>query len=154
MEPKKLSLTDILLKTPALKPLLVKAQELSAIQRLVTQNLQSPLNTYCKVASYQKGILTLSLTSAVWAHQLRFAKTTLLSSLRTTPAFCGLKAIELSIRPLEVSPFDQPLATFPAPILSKQNAEGLRTTAAAVSSEALQAALLRLAKHSIGANSS
>lgn len=145
----KLSLTNLFATSNALSTLINKIDELAKINRLVQKSLSPELRPHCRVANLHDGVLILTTASPTFGHQLRYAASDLLSTLRADPALCGLKSIKTHVRPVEGETLENLAkeASLPPPKHSKTGSLCLTHAAANITSQSLQRALLRLAKH-------
>jgi len=146
MENKKLSLSEILTTSPMLREIVDKVEQLAKLNRAVLKKLDPSLSTHCRVANLRNGILILTTTSPIWGHKLRFAKTDILTTLRSNPEWMGLKAIETEVRPAPEPVLRSTETGLPKPHLSSIGAYYIKMAATEINSLALQKALLRLAK--------
>jgi hypothetical protein len=146
MEYKKTSLANLLTTSPILREIVYKVEQLAKLNQLVLKKLDPTLARHCRVANFRNGILVLTTTSPIWGHQLRFAKTDILSTLRADPEWIGLKSIEAQVRPDTNSVADIKKNTLPVPKLSKVAAQFVELTAIEVTSPTLKKALLKLSK--------
>ena len=141
----KLSLIDILTTSPTLGEIVNKVEQLAKLNRIVQQKLDPQLKKHCRVANLREGILILSTPSPAFGNLLRFEKISLLTSLRTDPSLCHLKAIEIKVQPPTHALLmpERPKHTR-IPTLSKVSAEFINNTALTIHSSSLRTALLRL----------
>lgn len=153
MEYKNLTLSKLLTSSPILCELMKKVEELTKLNKIVLTQLNPQLSKYCRIHSYEAGILTLSSHSPVWGHTLRFAESELLSHLRTYPEWAGLKSIRSKVvAPPPNDPYENSISSTslarlsPTPIITKKEAELLQNTATHIASESLRQALLKLAQ--------
>lgn len=148
----KLFLADVVAKSPDLARFVKQIQQLSQLNQALKQHLDPELAPHCQVANLRNGILILTTHSSIWGHQLRFQEMALLSALRNTPDWCGLKSIQFRVVPASPIPsFLKPdLEAHHQPprlCLSIHNAKHLQETAHNMQSPRLKQALLRLATH-------
>lgn len=140
------SLTELFTTSPILSKLVKKVDQLTKLNRTILAQLDPDLAKHCRVTSCREGILTLTTSSPVWGHTLRFSEIELLSTLRSYPEWCGLKAVRTSVQPLEAPCVEaSDTLPFPKPVLTKTSAECLKKTAESIESVMLKKALLKLA---------
>ncbi|KTC76772.1 DUF721 domain-containing protein [Legionella brunensis] len=73
------------------------ALELEGLSTLVKTHLPPHLSNYCKVGSFLKGALTLTITNAAWATELRYNLPELRDKLRKEAGLYQLTGIKISI---------------------------------------------------------
>lgn len=151
MEPKRL--TDIITKSNDLSRFTQKIEQLSKISQAVKNHLEPSLARQCQVANLRDGILILSTHSSIWGHQLRFQEIELLSVLRATPEWCGLKSVQSRVVPLSSSTQysaepKQNLSMTKTP-LSIKSAAHLEDVAQHIQYPHLKQAFLKLASYAI-----
>lgn len=150
MEPKHYlfsDFTDILTRSPTLQSMVNKAESLIKLNQAVLKKLGPNLSPHCRVTNLRDGILILTTPSPAWGHTLRFSELELLSTLRAYPEWCGLKAIQSRVRPLETS-LRKISVGLPAPFMSKLSAEHIQAIAQQITDPKLQKALQRLSSRS------
>jgi hypothetical protein len=117
----------------------------AAWQRVAPQ----PLSRHVHPARFVHGELTLHADGAVWASQIRHARSALIASLRREPLFRSLTELQVRVRPRDTAP--EALArTRSMPSLSKATRSLLQQTAETMPDPDLRAALLRLAETQAG----
>lgn len=148
MEPQKHSMVEILTISPILSQIVHKVDQLAKLNRIVHQKCDPELAKHCRVANYRDGILVLTTNSPAMGHLLRFAKSTLLTELRSLPEWCHLKSIKIHVRPnpLDAKEISPTVNTLPKPTLPLRIAKDLKETALNISYQPLQQALLRLSE--------
>ena len=117
-----------------------------ALCTMVRSNLPAPLDQQLKATVLQAGVLSLFVSSPVWASRLRYAVPQLLEQLRQH----GLGVERIRTRILLEAGKKPSSLKHKTPSLSKHNGEILRQTAAAIRDPDLSEALLRLSRHSGG----
>ena len=142
---KKLSLIEVLAKSPLFGEIVNKVELLAKLNRVVLEKLDPELRGHCRVANLRDGVLILTTTSPALGHQLRFATSDLLTSLRALPEWCHLKSIKTQVRSTYYAALP-PIPEYPARILSKSNAEIVKASAQDINTAALKEALLRLSQ--------
>jgi len=142
---KKLSLIEVIAKSPLFAEIVNKVELLAKLNRVVLEKLDPKLRGHCRVANLRDGILILTTTSPALGHQLRFATSDLLTSLRALPEWCHLKSIKIHVR-LAYDAALPPSHPNPTPILSESNAEIIKASVQNINTAALKDALLRLSE--------
>ncbi len=104
-----------------------------------------PLSRHVHPARFVHGELTLHAEGAVWASQIRHARSALIASLRREPLFRSLTELQVRVRPRDTAA-EPSTHTHCMPSLSKATRSLLQQTAEAMPDPDLRAALLRLAK--------
>lgn len=130
-------------KNKILNELITKTHEAEMLTQLLTRFLDAELATQCKVIHFQKGCLTIAISSAAWSTKFRFYQASLLSQLRTAGKLYNLRTIKMvidqpSMPQLKISPAKRAG-------LSKTSADIIRHAAKSISSECLRTALEKLA---------
>jgi hypothetical protein len=140
------TVSELFTTSPILSELMKKVEQLTKLNRTVVAQLDPELAKHCRVTNCREGILTLTTSSPAWGHTLRFSEIELLSTLRSYPEWCGLKAVRTFVRPLEVSYSSETFVSpFPEPILKSVSAEFIKKAAESVESSLLRKALIKLA---------
>lgn len=137
------NIQGLLAKEPALQQLVDQAVKLQHLQTLFDAQLDANLKPHCKVADFQRGILTIVVDSSAFASRLRYLTHALLASLKKYNEFNKIKEITFLIAPLRPTPS---IPTHRRK-LSNENAKLLIDAANACSNVELKAVLLRLANH-------
>jgi hypothetical protein len=116
--------------------------------RLLTEQLGSqlpaPLAQHCRVGNIDENCLILQVDSPTWATRLRYLAPALLAALRQQPGLEHLYSTRIKVRPAPFSAAPPPASGLR---LSEQAAAGIREAARTSPYPALQAALLRLSRH-------
>jgi hypothetical protein len=108
--------------------------------------LPPELAPHCRVASFEKGCLTISASSSSWATQFRYASAgNLLSELRTKEKLYHLRSIKCVVTPPGTFVPTQEVKT--QRTLSHKSAEIIRESAKKIESEELRMALEKLARN-------
>lgn len=104
-DPRPRAITELLDgSTTTLSKLQRRAQQLSAIQSLVSAAAGEPLASHIRVANYDRGQLLLHVSSGSWLQRARFQRTQLLQSLRQG-GMTDLRGLDMVVRPRpELSP--------------------------------------------------
>jgi hypothetical protein len=76
-----------------------KICELTHLNELFLQQLETPLNQFCRVANYRDNDLIIQTESAAWATRLRYQIPALKIHLRHQYAFTKLRDIEIQVHP-------------------------------------------------------
>ncbi len=118
---------------------------LQSLDEIIQQCLPAELAAHCRVLNYSGNRLILQTDSPAWNTLLRYQTPDLLSCLRRQDKLRGLASI--LIRTAPASPAPPPRQTAQPRQLSPEAATLIRTLAATMSDDRLQAALQRLAKH-------
>lgn len=144
----KLTFNDILLGSQILKTLNTKANLLKNMDIVINRHLDQNLAKNCKVANIQGGILTMTVNTAVWAHQLRFSSLEILSVLRNTKEGIGIKSIKIKVVPDELSYAPEIKKEWVTTRnMSQKTASHLRLIAENIEYSILKSALIKLSKH-------
>lgn len=143
-----LSLADILTRSSILGEFVKKSEQLTQLNRTVVKKLDSTLSPHCRVISFSHNILTITTSSPMWGHKLRFKVPELLENLRQDPKFAALKTITTKVCPEEPDSLSV-LPALPKPHLTQESAVNIALCATEISSPKLQQALLRLAKRQV-----
>jgi hypothetical protein len=148
MKPQQHSMVELLTMSPTLSQIVHQVDQLAKLNRIVHQKLDSELRNHCRVANYRQGILILTTHSSAVGHLLRFAKSELLTALRSLPEWCHLKSIKIHVRPsqLETQKTIPPTKAHPLVTLPPHIAKDVKETALTIHFQPLQQALLRLVK--------
>jgi hypothetical protein len=120
-----------------------KLADYEALCTMVRSNLPSPLSQQLKAAVLQAGVLSLFVSSPVWASRLRYTAPQLLKQLQQHGL--GIDRIRTRIL-LEVGKKPSSLKN-KTPSLSKHNGDILRQTANSIRDPDLSEALLKLSRH-------
>ncbi|MBV2120133.1 MAG: DUF721 domain-containing protein [Candidatus Thiodiazotropha sp. (ex Ctena orbiculata)] len=123
-----------------------KLADYSALCKLVRGNLPPPLNQQLKATVLQAGVLSLFVSSPVWASRLRYAAPQLLEQLNQH----GLGVERIRTRILLDTARKPASLKHKTLSLSKHNGEILRQTAASIGDPKLSEALLKLSRHGDG----
>ena len=110
-----------------LKPLLIKAAQIDALNNAILQHLPKTLAKHCRVINFAQGKLTLAVDNSSIATKLRFQLPELLSYLRSQPPFAGITSIHHLLQPAELVTPQR--AKPPAKKLGKEAIEALQTCA-------------------------
>lgn len=128
-----------------LHELMTQVNELQALQAELKSVLEKPLAEHLYVASYEKGILSLTADSASWATKIRFKAPELVNILKQKPLFSKLKKIKPLIQiedtPRKKTPRAKSLS------ITKESSSLLKKTANMIKHPKLKQALERLAKN-------
>lgn len=144
-------IADVINKSNDLSKFIKQINQLSKINQAVKQYLEPMLANQCQVANLRNGTLILTTSSSIWGHQLRFQEMALLSALRATQEWCGLKAIQSRVAPTHPPHTTAP----PKPYeirksrLSLKHAAHLQSLAHYTVHPRLKQALLNLADYAI-----
>jgi hypothetical protein len=120
------------------------ARRLRLLTEQLGRQLPAPLAQHCRVGNIDGNCLILQVDSSTWATRLRYLAPALLTELRQQPGLEALRSTRIKVRP-DLLPAAPPPAF--ALRLSEQAAAGIRDAALASPDPALQAALLRLSRH-------
>ncbi|MEE9451303.1 MAG: DciA family protein [Gammaproteobacteria bacterium] len=126
-----------------LQSIISKSKRLACLDQQVKKNLLADLAPHCTVANLQAGHLVIAVDSAVWATHLRYQIPELLQKLRTDEQVPQLITIRCYVK--QAVPEAKKRSREPLK-LSQQSIDNIISTAGYVKDEALQQALLRLAK--------
>ncbi len=129
-----------------LRKLVRHAQRFRSADKIVKQFLPAHLHGHCQVAHLDTSQLTLTVDSAAWLTQLRYAQQTLLQQLKKQPQFIHLQTIQLRVMPLPPQiPFKETQGLVSSSRrLSNNTKELIKTSADSISHPALKKALLKL----------
>ena len=125
--------------------LLATAQHLQQLTHAVAESLPEPLNQHCVAAGIQDQTLILVTDSAAWSLRLRYHAPDIFRHLERRHGL-KLRTVRVKIHPLQISRIQRRPRRL---VLSKQNGELMRQTAASLRDPALKSALLRLSRHSV-----
>ena len=138
------SLFEILTNSPLFGKIVNKVDQLAKLNRIVHQNLDPELKSYCRVANLRDGILIITTTSPAAGHLLRFAEIDLLSKLRAEPEWCHLKSVKTLVRPSIALVKAATAQNLPKPSLSLEGRKAIENVVQGIDSHELQKALTRL----------
>lgn len=109
-------ITDLLNQTEStLGALVAKVQSLNTLNHTIKKILKEDLPPF-QISSFDKGILTITVTNASEATYLRYQVPQLMSQLRAFPQWAGLSSIKIKVqvpqaiyKPVEIEP-NQPMS--------------------------------------------
>lgn len=152
------SLQDVLTHSSILGEYLKKSEQFIQLNRVVIKCLKSvspELSPYCRVKSFTNNILTLSASSPIWGHSLRFKVPELLETLRKNPNFYSLKSIQTKVEALDQIETEHHLkwelcntTKLSRLKITARSAAVISETAKGISAPKLQQALFKLASRS------
>lgn len=131
---------DTLLKDQ-INSLLIKAQRLIKLQKIVDSVIDLPLKQYIKVASFENHCLTLIVENASIATRLRFIESDIISNLQSSVEFKSLQQLKYKVRPDNQV---QEVANKVNRKISNASAELIKQTAEHIKDENIKAALKHL----------
>jgi hypothetical protein len=123
-----------------------KLADYRALYEMVRSILSPPMDQQLKAAVLQSGVLSLFVSSPVWASRLRYTVPQLLGQLQQR----GLGVDRIRIRILLEAGKKPSSLKNKTPSLSKHNGEILRQTAASIRDPDLSQALVKLSRHGSG----
>lgn len=132
-------INEIINKAGSLTPITQKLLQLAHLNQIWKDTVESHLACNSTVANFHQGVLTIELTSPVWATNLRYVSPDLVRKLALYPDFSGLIQIRWYIQPR----MDKKIET--AKTLTTESAKILQSYASNIDNKSLKAALLRLA---------
>jgi hypothetical protein len=132
-------INEIINKEGFLTPITQKLLQLAHLNQIWKDTAESHLACNSIVANFHQGVLTIELTSPVWATNLRYATPDLVRKLALHPDFSQLTQIRWYIQPR----VDK--KTEAAKTLTIESAQILQSYASNIDNKSLKAALLRLA---------
>lgn len=124
--------------------LVTRSRQLRGLTEKFRALLEPDLAPHCYIGNIDKDRLIILVDSAAWASKFRFYSQSILPALHSLhPSFCNVTDIQTKILNQVFEPAPIP---YKPPVLSPENAKGLRTLADSVDDSNLQEALTRLAE--------
>jgi hypothetical protein len=123
-----------------------KLADYRALCEMVRSTLSAPMDQQLKAAVLQSGVLSLFVSTPVWASRLRYTVPQLLEQLQQR----GLGVDRIRIRILLEASKKPSSLKHKTLSLSKHNGEILRHTAASIRDPDLSQALVKLSRHGSG----
>lgn len=123
--------------------ILGQCKQLAKLQAVVEPLLPIELRAHVHIASYQQGCLNFVASGPIWATRLRYQFPELITGLRASPRFRGLKSCNVLISLENQNLERDPRRAY----ISEQASSTIKEFADTVADDDLQAALIRLSKH-------
>ena len=127
--------------------LVTRTRQLKRLTGLFRSHIDHELAPHCYLSHVENTELTVYVDSAAWATRIRFQVPQLIPILRASnPGFSQLENIKVKVltqNSAVISDESQPTG----PTMSIENANGINSLSESIDDPALQAALLRLARH-------
>jgi len=98
------NICDILAGNQDFQKLIVKANQLTQLNRLFKSLLEPTLAQHCNLAKLEKDQLTVIVDNAAWATKFRFSIPDILKNLRIQPEFKMVKTIRFMVAAAESKP--------------------------------------------------
>jgi len=130
-----------------LKTVLRQAQDLLALEAIVSEAVDSYLPGEIKVAALKDGILLLTTPTAALATRINYSQMPIIASLKRQKKPWIITQIKISVRPKSDKKSTKPTALIP---LSEDNGQLLAATALYIEDESLREALLSLSRRAKG----
>ncbi len=138
--------TDIIKENNKLSDIVIKAQHLIKLDKILLNHVPENMRSHCKVANLSNGILSVHVDSPTWATQLRYHIPDLMLALRAREEFANLVSIKHRVRPSEEDRKKKMTKVKP---LSSESKKSLQEIAKVMEHPKLAEALNRLASKPI-----
>lgn len=141
-------ITDLLNHTDStLGNLITKVQELHTLNHTIKQILRDDLPPF-QISSFDKGILTITVSNAAEATYLRYQIPQIMSQLRAFPQWAGLSSVKIKIQLPQA--IYKPIVIEPNQPLSQNNIEQIKSLIETLKDEIGTQALVKSLEKLVG----